>query len=225
MKFIRCLFAICGKDLLSELRRREILNSILFFSVLTIFLFSFAMGSEPTVLRRLAPGFLWLVILFSSVLALERAFQAEVEEGCLDRLVLYCVSPRAIFLGKLLTNFFFIAIIGFVVLFMMMILFDLGRPKNLTRLVVTMLLGNGGIATLGTFYAALTTKTRAREVILPLLLYPMLIPLFLASVYATQHALQGDPFDQAVTWLKLLVVFDGVFIAACLMAIGPLIEG
>lgn len=224
MNFIRSLFFITYKDFLSELRRRETVNTLLFFGVLIVFLFSFAVGPDPLLLKKLAPGLLWLVVLFSSILALDRSFQIEVEEGCLDRLILYAASPRALFLGKLLTNFLFILLVQSAVLFLMIILFDLSKPKEPLNLGVTFVLGNFGIATLGTFYAALITKMKARQVMLPLLLFPMLIPLLLASVYATQHALGGDPFQQSTPWIQMLLIFDLIFLPACLLIIETLLE-
>ena len=224
MKFLRCLFGVCRKDLLSELRKREILNTILFFSVVIIFLFSFALGTDPELLKKIAPGLLWLVVLFSAVLSLERSFQAEVEEGCLDRLVLYCVSHRALFLGKLLTNFIFILIVQAAVFFMMTILFGLESPKDGKLLWSTLILGDLGISTLGTFYAALITKTRSRQVMMPLLLFPMLTPLLLAAVYATQSALEGTLFSGSIVWVKMLIIFDTIFLPACLIAVGPVLE-
>lgn len=224
MKFLRSLFAIVHKDLLSEMRRRERANTLLFFGVLVVFLFSFAMGTDPVLLKNLAPGFLWLVVLFSSILTLERSFQAEVEEGCLDRLILYSLSPRATFLGKFLTNFIFIAWVQVVILALMFFLFDFGWPKNFALLAAALFLGNLGISTLGTFYAALVTHAKARQALLPLLLFPMLIPLLLASVFITQQALAGNIFGEASSWLRMLVIFDVIFFAACLLVVQELLE-
>lgn len=225
MKFLRCLTAILHKDLLLELRKRELVNTTLFFSVLIIFMFSFAFGADPKLLQQMAPGLLWLVVLFSALLALERSFQAEVEEGCMDRLVLYAASPRAVYLGKLTTNFLFILTVQGVVLFMMIILFGLHSFVKPGLLADGILLGNLGIAILGTFYAQLITKVRARQVLLPLLLFPMLTPLLLASVYVTQAALEGEVVAQSSSWLQLLMLFDAIFFAASLLAIEPLMEG
>lgn len=224
MTFLRCLLAICYKDILSEFRRLETLNTLLFFSVLIIFLFSFALGTDPSLLKHIAPGLLWLVVLFSAVLALERSFQAEVEQGCLDRLVLYAVSHRAIFLGKLVVNFLFILIVQVSVLLMMIVLFDLETPPKPMLLVAALFFGDLGIATIGTFYALLLAKTRARQVMLPLLLFPMLVPLLLASVYATQVALGGNLFYSSSVWIQMLVLYDVIFLAACWMVAGPLME-
>ncbi len=222
--FLRCFSAIFYKDLLSELRQKEILNTVLFFGLLIIFIYSFALGTDPNLLKKMAPGLLWLVVLFSSILALDRSFQSELEEGCLDHLVLYAASPRALFLGKVVTNFFTILIIQITSAFAMMILFDLPFPDNFWLLAVTFLLGNLGLATLGTFYAALTIKTKARQAMLPLLLFPMLIPLLLASVYATQMALEGTLTEGSSAWLTLLGIYNLVFLTACTLAIEPLLE-
>lgn len=224
MNFLRCIAAIASKDLLSEFRRRETFNTLLFFGVLIVFLFSFAMGPNPEILKQLAPGLLWLVVIFSSVLALERSFQSEVEEGCLDRLILYAASPRALFLGKLLTNLLFILTVQMIVLLLMIVLFDLGSPAEPRDLAATMLLGDLGVATLGTFYSALITKMKARQAMLPLLLFPMLIPLLLASVYATQYALGGGLFNPATPWVPMLLIFDAVFLSASLLTVETLLE-
>lgn len=224
MNFLRCFFAVFYKDLLSELRQKEILNTLLFFGVLIVFLFSFALGTDPGLLKKIAPGLLWLVILFSSVLALDRSFQAELEEGCLDHLVLYAASQRALFLGKTATNFCAILIVQTVTAFAMTILFDLPAPDDFPLLAATFLLGDLGIAVLGTFYAALTIKTRARQAMLPLLLFPMLIPLLLGAVYATQTAMEGSLINSGGSWLSLLAVYDLIFLTATTLAIEPLLE-
>ncbi|MDP2600199.1 MAG: heme exporter protein CcmB [Deltaproteobacteria bacterium] len=224
MNFLRCFFAVFYKDLLSELRQKEILNTLLFFGVLIVFLFSFALGTDPGLLKKISPGLLWLVILFSSVLALDRSFQAELEEGCLDHLVLYASSQRALFLGKTATNFCAILIVQVVTAFAMMILFDLPAPDDFPLLAAAFLLGDLGIAVLGTFYAALTIKTRARQAMLPLLLFPMLIPLLLSAVYATQTAMEGSLTNSGGSWLSLLAIYDLIFLTACTLAIEPLLE-
>ncbi|MDZ4224409.1 MAG: heme exporter protein CcmB, partial [bacterium] len=187
-------------------------------------LFSFALGTDPGLLKKISPGLLWLVILFSSVLALDRSFQAELEEGCLDHLVLYASSQRALFLGKAATNFCAILIVQVVTAFAMMILFDLPAPDDFPLLAAAFLLGDLGIAVLGTFYAALTIKTRARQAMLPLLLFPMLIPLLLSAVYATQTAMEGSLTNSGGSWLSLLAIYDLIFLTACTLAIEPLLE-
>lgn len=223
MKFLRCLGTLFYKDILSELRRREYFNSLFFFSLLVLFLFSFALGTKPELLREVAPGLLWLVVLFSASMALERSFYTELDAGCLEGLRLYAVSPRALFLGKLFSNFFFIALVQLLVTAAMFFLFDL-RAHFGFRLLAIFFLGDFGLATLGTFYAILTAKTRARQVLLPLLLFPMLVPLLLGSVHATSYTLYGDPFGEAKTWIQLMLVFDWIFFVSCFMASVPLLE-
>lgn len=224
MKFIRAAFAILAKDLRSEIRERKKLNIILFFGVLITFLFSFVFGADPTLLQKITPGLLWLVILFSSLFALEESFEQETQDNCLDRLVLYSPNVRTIFLGKLCANFIFISLIQIIVLFFMSVLFGLGKPKMVGGLAATLLLANFGLAILGTFYSGLTSQLRAREVMLPILLFPMLIPLLLGAVLATQYAWQGDLMGNIFVWLKMLAVFDLVFMAACWLAWPAILE-
>lgn len=224
MKFFRCLATLLYKDLLSEFRCRAYFNSLLFFSLLVIFLFSFALGTKPELLRQMAPGLLWLVVLFSGSMVLERSFYAELDAGCLEGLLLYAVSPRALFLGKLFANFFFIVLVQLLAAAAMFFLFNLKIPAAPEKLLGVFLLGDFGLATLGTFYSILTTKTRARQVLLPLLLFPMLVPLLLGAVHATEFALLGDPFDQSKIWVQLMIVFDWIFFISCFMASAPLLE-
>lgn len=225
MKFLRCLSVIVYKDILLESRKRETFYNLLFFSSIIIFLFSFAIGTDPSLLAKIAPGLLWLVVFFSSILALERSYQAELEEGCLDHLLLQAASHRAVFLGKMLTNFIFIGLVGFLVMGLMAVLFNLASPRHFGFLLSAFLLGNLGLSTLGTFYAALITKTQAKQSFLPLLLFPMLTPLLLASVYATQFALEGSLLNNEGTpWLQMLLIFDAVFLSASLLVIEPLMD-
>ena len=188
-------------------------------------MFSFAIGAEPTLLQRMAPGLLWMVILFSSILTLERSFQTELEQGCMEGLLLYSNSYRALFLGKFLGNVIFIIFVQAVAVIAMFILYNLDFPKRPGLLLGVLLLGDIGIASIGTFYAALTAKTKARQVLLPLLLFPMLVPLILGAVYVTGFALTGDLFEESYAWIRLLLIFDTVFVAACFMAANPLMEG
>lgn len=222
MQFLTTAFAILQKDFLTELREKKRLNTILFFGVLIIFLFSFAFGTDPILLKKTAPGLLWLVVLFSSLFALEESFDQETKEGCLDRLVLYTPSLRAVFCGKWLANFIFIGLIQVIILFLMLVLFGLPMPQHPFGLAGTLFLANIGLAALGTFYSGLTCLIQARAVLLPLLLFPMLIPLLLGAVLATQHAWSGDLMGNLSVWLQLLAFFDGIFLAACLL-VWPLV--
>lgn len=222
--FFRTALAIFEKEALTEIRKREKLNTLLFFGIIIIFVFSFTLGTDPNLLKKIAPGLLWLVVLFSALLGVEKTFQSEAEEGCLDRLILYSSGHRAVFLGKLLVNFTSILFVQAAVLGLMFILFNLEVPRQPVLLLRTLLLGNIGIAVLGTFYAALITHTRARHAILPLLLFPMLTPLLLAAVFATGFAFAGDLMQNGLLWVKVLLLFDIIFLAAVFLAVEPLME-
>lgn len=225
MRFLRILLAVCHKDILSEMRKREKINILLFFSLIIIFLFSLSFGTDPVLLKKIAPGLLWVVVLFSSLLALAESFEPEVEEGTIDRIILYAGNLEAVFLGKLVTQFLFIIVIQLFVFFFMFILFDLTIPPgNGLLLAASLLLGSFGIATLGTFYSGLMIHTKAKQVLLPLLLFPMLIPLLLGSVLSTQYALNTDVYGNAGVWLTLLTIFDGVFFLASLLTFRTVLE-
>lgn len=210
------------KDLLSEVRERRHFFSTLLFGLVILLLFSFALSVDPDLVRRLAPGLFWLAILFSSLLALEHSFLKETEERQWEGLLLLGADPRALYLGKLMANLATVGLIQLVLLPLMAILFDLSLTWSLLSVL---LLGSLGISSLGTLYAGLTATFREGSVLLPILLFPMLVPVLLSSVKVTELLMAHDLFGQQVAWLKLLVVFDFVFFLGSLILSDFLFEG
>lgn len=225
MTFLKGIYAILHKDLLQEIRNKENVSNVLFFGVLISFVFSFAFSTEPVLLRKIAPGLFWMVVLFSASLVLDRSFRTEMQEGTFDILLLQSCNLKALFLGKVCVNALFLMLIQILVALAMFFLYDLDWPAKPFYLLLAFLLGNVGIAGLGTFYGALTAKTQALQVLLPLLLFPMLIPLILSAVHLTEYAFTGNVFLVVNVWIKLLIVFDLVFIVGTLLTIEPLLEG
>lgn len=221
---IERVLAVLWKDLTAERRSRANFNAVAFLAALTLLLFGFALGPDQAATRQAGGGIIWLTVLFSGVLAFHRSYQIELENGALDALLLYPGDRRAIFVGKLLANLVFIALLEAVLLPVAAVLYDLPLLAAPVRLALVLALGTLGFVTLGTFYAAMASRLRAREVLLPLLLFPMLIPLLLGAVVATGALLQGDPMGQAGAWLRLLVVFDVIFLAATFLAFDHVIE-
>jgi heme exporter protein B len=158
------------------------------------------------------------------VLSFNRSYEQELEGGALDALLLYPGQRRSIFIGKLLANLAFVLLVELVMVPLAMVLYDLELLPVLGPLVVILLLGTIGFVTLGTFYAAMASRVRAREVLLPLLLFPMLIPLLVGAVEATTALLGGDVMGDSRVWVKLLAIFDLIFIVACLWAFDFVIE-
>jgi heme exporter protein B len=219
--FARQVFLIFKKDVMAELRRVHHLLSVLLFAVLLLLLFSFALSVDPELMRKMSPGLFWLAIFFSSILTLGQSFQEETSEGQWEGLLLLGADPKALFLGKLLGNLFFVTLLQIFILPLLAILFD--QPLN-PQLGLVLLLGSLGIATLGTFYAGLTATFREGQVLLPLLLFPMLVPVLLCAVSATTLVLARDLFGQQVAWLKLLIVFDTIFLLGSLICADFLFE-
>jgi heme exporter protein B len=220
----RVALAIARKDALAELRGRHATVSTLFFSGIVLLLFGFALGPDSARLAAAAPGLLWLAVVFAGMLAVSRLHLLETDDGALEQLALYPISRRAIYAGKALAGLAVMVVVGVVVLVAVGVLFAVDIGAAWLPLVATVLLGAIGIAAVGTFYAGVTVRLRAREVMLPLLMLPVLAPLLLGAVKATAAALAGDPFGELGAWLQLLAAFDVIMVVAGAATYGYLLE-
>jgi len=223
--------AIVWKDLTAERRTKANFNAVIFLAGLILLLFGFALGPDTQALRKVAGGVLWLTVLFSGVLSFNRSYEQELENGALEMLLLYPGDRRSIFLGKLLANLSFVLLVEAVLIPLAAVLYDLPIWSVMLPLAGVLLLGTIGFVTLGTFYAAMASRLRAREVLLPLLLFPMLIPLLVAAVQATNAILNPDATfvtselrNPSGDWMKLLAVFDMIFFLGALFAFEHVIE-
>ena len=220
----RIALAIARKDAVAELRGRHATVSTVFFSAVVLLLFGFALGPDSARLAAAAPGLLWLAIVLAGMLAVSRLHLLETDDGALEQLALYPISRRAIYAGKALAGLGVMLLLGLLVLVAVGILFAVDVAAAWLPLVTTVVLGAIGIAAVGTFYAGLTVRLRAREVMLPLLMLPVLAPLLLGAVKATSAALAGDPFGELGAWLQLLVAFDVIMLVAGAATYGYLLE-
>lgn len=218
MSPLRRAGALAWKDVTVELRRKESLNSMLFFGAVVLMIFQFALGPGPERIQAAAAGLLWLAFVFTGVLGLARSFQVEQEDGCLDELLLAPGGREALFLGKLLGNLAFLLVVEVLILPLFGILYNLDLWAALPALILVVVLASLGLATLGTLLSAMTVHMRAREVMLPLLLFPLAVPVLLGAVAASQSALAGEAMGTALPWLKLLGGFDVLFLTASLLA-------
>ncbi|HEY2849685.1 MAG TPA: heme exporter protein CcmB [Gemmatimonadaceae bacterium] len=216
--------AIAWKDLTTERRSKAGFNGVVALGVTILMLFGFAMGPDVQAIRDAAAGALWLAALFSAVLAFNRSYQVELEGGALDALLLYPGARWTIFAGKLLANLAFVGLMLVIVVVVGVVLFQVTIPPTWPELVGVLALGATGICTLGTFYASMASRSRAREVLLPLLLFPMLVPALLASMQATKALLGGDLMHEADAWIKLLAAYDIIFLVATHLAFEHVIE-
>jgi heme exporter protein B len=218
---LRQVFIIFWKDLVSEFRESHHFFSILLFGILLLLLFSFALSVDPDLMKKMASGIFWLTILFSSILSLDHSFRKETEEGQWEGLLLMGTDPKSFYLGKLLANLVFVTLMQIILLPLMAILYDLSLTPSL---FVVLFLGSLGIATLGTFYAGLTATFREGQLLLPILLFPMLVPVLLSAVKVTELILVQDLFGQQVAWMKLLILFDTIFLVGSLLFSETLFE-
>jgi heme exporter protein B len=216
--------AIVWKDLTAERRTKANFNAVVFMAGLILLLFGFALGPDHDALRNVAGGVLWLTVLFSGVLSFNRSYEQELENGALEMLLLYPGDRRSIFLGKLLANLAFVLLVEVVMVPAAALLYDIPVWDVILPLSLVLFLGTFGFVTLGTFYAAMASRLRAREVLLPLLLFPMLIPLLFGAVQATTGILNGDLMGQSGAWIRLLVVYDVIFFLGALYAFEYVIE-
>lgn len=221
----RRVLAVAWKDATAERRTKANFNAVVFLAAAILLLFGFALGPEREALQLAAGGVIWLTVLFAGVLSFNRSYEQELENGALEVLLLYPGDRRAIFLGKLLANLAFVLLVEAIMLPTAAFLYDLPIVRFALPLATVLLLGTVGFVTLGTFYAAMASRLRAREVLLPLLLFPMLIPLLVACVEATAAVFAGNVMGDAGSWMRLLVVFDVVFLVAAFMAFEYVIEG
>lgn len=210
-RIIAGAFEVLRKDLLIEWRTRARLNALIFFSLSTLLLFSFALGPDSELLRRNAAGYYWLGILMASVLSLGESFRIETENLALDGLRLIPADPRAIFLGKAFGNAVMLWLLSLIVLPVMVAIYDVTIREGLPLLAGILFLGCLGISAPGTVYAAIASNARARDVLLPLLLFPVLLPSLLASVKATGLIFDGDPMQQIRSWVGLLTSFNVLY--------------
>lgn len=216
--------AVALKDLTAERRSKSGLNAVTFLGVLVLMLFGFALGPDTESLRDAAVGAIWLAILFSGVLAFNRSYQLELDGGALEPLLLYPGSRWSIFAGKLLANLAFVGLVELIVIPVAMVLFHVSVPAGWGAQLGVTLLGTIGFVTLGTFYAAMSSRSRSREVLLPLLLFPMMIPVLLGAVEASTSLMEGNVMRDAGAWIRMLLVYDVVFLAAALAVFEFVIE-
>lgn len=207
--------AIVWKDLLIEVRTKASFNSMLAFAGLVLFIFSFAIGPDTPLLRRIAAGLLWVAIVFTGLLSLNRTYQSEEGAGGLEGLRLAPGDPRAIYFGKLAGNVLLLLALELLLFPAAAVLFQIELAPHALPLAGIAVLGTLGISIAGTFYAALTLHLRAREIMLPLLLMPALVPPLLGAVNATQLVLDGNPFGEGALWVRLLVAYDVIFFVVC----------
>ena len=220
--FLKATFAVVRKDLSAEFRSRELLSAMLVFSMLVILIFNFALELDPSTRKEVTAGVLWTTFAFAGTLGLNRSMAVEKDRGCLDGLLLAPVDRSAIYFGKVISNLAFMFIVEAIVLPLYSILYgvNLFNPG----LLLVILLGSIGYIAVGTLLASMAVQARTRDVLLPILLFPIVIPVLLSAVKASTGFLTGAPMTEIMPPLNLLIVYDIVFTAVAFMFFDEVVE-
>jgi heme exporter protein B len=218
----KAIAAIAWKDLAAELRSRELLSAMLVFSLLVILIFNFALELDITTRRSVTSGVLWATFAFAGTLGLNRSMAIEKDRGCLDGLLLAPVDRSAIYFGKVISNLAFMLIVEAIVLPVYSVLYNINLFQP--GLLMVILMGSIGYTTVGTLLASMAVQTRTRDVMLPILLFPVVVPILIASVKASGGYLTDAPMTDILPWLNLLIAYDVIFTAIAFMVFDYVVE-
>lgn len=220
--FLRAMGAVIWKDMAAELRSRELISAMLVFSLLVILIFNFALELDPKTRSSVTSGVLWVTFAFAGTLGLNRSMATEKDRGCLDGLLLAPVDRSAIYFGKAIGNLVFMLLVTIIVLPIYSVLYS----TNLFNLglIFVILLGSIGYTAVGTLLASMAVQTRTRDILLPILLFPLAVPVLIAAVRASAGFLENIPWNEIVPWLNLLLVYDIIFIAVAFMVFDYIVE-
>lgn len=221
-RYISALWAVIWKDLAAEWRSREMLSAMLVFALLVILIFNFALELDALARRSVTAGVLWVTFAFAGTLGLNRSMAVEKDRGCLDGLLLAPVDRSVIYFGKALANLVFMLAVAAIVLPAYSVLYtvNLFQPG----LLLVIFLGSVGYVAVGTLLASMAVQARTRDILLPILLFPVVIPLLVAAVKASTGFLQAAPIEEIRPWLNLLIVYDVIFIATAFMVFDFVVE-
>ena len=221
---IRLALAVAGKDLRAELRSRTALLSALVFAALVLVVFNFA--RDPTAIGAdiLAPSVLWVTFALGAIVAMNRGFNIERENGAFDGLLLAPAPREALFLGKFLANLAFVAAVELVTLPLFTLFFNLSLWGVLPGIIGVTALATIGFVAVGTIFSAMAVRTRFAELMLPVLLLPFMVPPLIGAVQVTSRLLVGRPLSEMLGWLRLLALYDVVFVTLCTLAFAAVVD-
>ncbi len=220
--FLKAVSAVVWKDLQAEFRSRELFSAMLVFSLLIILIFNFALELDIKMRQSVTAGVLWATFAFAGTLGLNRSMAIEKDRGCLDGLLLAPVDRSAIYFGKVISNLAFMLIVELIVLPIYSVLYNINLFQP--GLLLVILLGSIGYVSVGTLLSAMSVQTRTRDILLPILLFPVVIPVILAAVKASSGILAGDEWSEILMPLNLLIAYDIIFTAVAFMVFDSVVE-
>ena len=201
--FFSLIMTIVWKDFVTEFKTRELFSSMFIFALLVIMIFIFSVNLSIVKASEVGPGILWVAFLFSGTLGLNRSFVLEKENGCLMGLILAPSDRTTIYFGKLISNFVFLTVMELFILPLFMIFFNIDLLEHLFPLLLIIFLGTLGFCALGTLLSSLASNLKTREIMLPILLYPLLVPIIIGVVRMTGQVLAGEPLSEMMNWIGL----------------------
>ena len=222
--FLKKVWTIFDKDFLTERRTKESFSAMFVFGVLVLVIFNFTMNPDTEQTLQIGPGILWVAFTFAGTLGLNRAFAAESENGNFQALMMLPIDKGAIYLGKLLSGCVFMFVTELFILPLFILFFNLSIFQEIPSLLLICLLGTLGFISTGTIFSAIAMNTKMREVLLPVLLFPVAIPSIIASVEATGIILRGETISEAMDWIKILAAFDFIIIVTSFLTFEYVLE-
>ena len=214
MQHLILVWSIAAKDLKIEYRSRQAFITALFLALLILVIFAFAFDPGSSASRKASPGILWVALLFPGVIQLNHSFQMELKEGTIHGIVLAPVDRGVVFLGKMLANWLFLMVVDLWLFVVFIVFFNFNFSIQLLWIVLIIFLAGIGFTAVGTLFAAMVSNTRTREMLLPVLLFPIIVPIILAAVNGTQQLLIHDQAQFLANSLRILVAFDLIFVTA-----------
>jgi heme exporter protein B len=223
--YLRHVLVVAAKDLRAELRTKEAVNASFAFALVILLLFSFAFDPSEEQTRDISGGLLWIVFAFAGALVLNRSFARELANDCLDALIAAPIPGSALFLGKAIANFCLVLAVELVSLPVFGIFYNVRWTRQFWPLLLVLALATWGLTVIGTIFSALTVNIRLREVMLPMLVYPIMVPALMGAMRLTTILVAGAPIGEELDWLKLLVGFDLVFTAVSVILVETVLVG
>ena len=223
MNYFRAVFAILKKDILMEIRTKETINATLVFSILITIVFSFISEPGSKTEQAVAGGIFWMAVTFSGILGLNKTMMSEIQGGNFEALMLAPIDRSAIFFGKVISNFLFLTILEIILVPLFLVFYNVNLVSH-WLMVVIILLATYGYSVTGTLFSMISVRTKTREIMLPLLMLPILVPVIIAAILSTNIFLFNQEITYCYNWIKLMAVFDIIFTAVIFAIFSAVIE-
>lgn len=223
MNYFKALFTIVKKDVLMEMRTKEVVNASLVFAILLVIVFSFIMEPGSEVEKKIAGGIFWMAVTFSGILGLNKTMMSELEGGNFEALMLAPVDKSAIFFGKVISNMLVLILLEIILIPLFLVFYSINIVSH-PLMIAVLFLATYGYALVGTLFSMISVRTNSREIMLPLLLLPIMIPILIAAILSTNIFISGSDIAYSYNWIKLTAVFDIIFTAVIFGIFSAIIE-